>query len=77
METTTPPPIEDAYRTWAAAGELVGPDWAAWFLGVPPETLVDWRRSRVGPPVRRCGWSCWRYAIADLIRWREARGLSG
>lgn len=71
MTTQTPPPITAADRACAAAGDRVGPEDAAWFLGVAPEKLRDWRRRRHGPAFERLGHRLFRYSMADLLAWRE------
>lgn len=68
----TPPPITEMDRACALAGDKVGPEDAAWFLGVTPETLAGWRRTGKGPAAQRLGVRLWRYAVADLLHWRES-----
>lgn len=69
-----PPPITDADIAAALAGDRVGPEDAAWFLGVPPSRLARWRRQgcSAGPVFTKVGRLTVRYAVSDLIRWREA-----
>lgn len=70
----TPPPITDADIAAAIAGDRVGPEDSAWFLGVPPSRLARWRRPGCtsGPTFAKLGSRNIRYAVAELIRWREA-----
>lgn len=66
----TPPPITETDLACARAGDRVGPEDAAWFLGVTPENLAYWRKARRGPPYYRAGYRLFRYAMADLCAWR-------
>lgn len=66
----TPPPITEIDLACARAGDRVGPEDAAWFLGVTEETLAGWRRERRGPVWQRLGHRLFRYSMADLCAWR-------
>ena len=46
---------------------------AADWLGVKESTLVDWRVDRKGPPWIEISPRCIRYAMEDLIKWRNER----
>lgn len=67
-----PPLITDADLAAAQAGDRVGPEDAAWFLGETEDQLARWRRTRTrgGPPFQRLGPRLVRYAMSDLVAWR-------
>jgi len=68
----TPPPITAADIACAKAGDMVGPEDAAWFLGETMDRLAYWRKrkGREGPPFTKMGPHLIRYAMADLLAWR-------
>lgn len=70
----TQPPITDADIAAALAGDRVGPEDAACFLGVPPSQMARWRRPGCaeGPAFTKVGSLIVRYAVSDLIHWRRA-----
>lgn len=73
QEHMTAPPITPTHIAMALAGDLVEPEWAAWFLGVTLQRLAYWRRSKVrgGPPLLHYGRRALRYPVSGLIAWRE------
>jgi hypothetical protein len=46
---------------------------AAKWLGVKESTLRDWRCGQVGPAYIEISSRCVRYAMEDLIKWRDER----
>lgn len=57
-----------------AAGDLRplwGPKDVAEYLGVPVQTLYQWRTKNYGPPARRAGKHL-RYSPAEVIAWFES-----
>jgi predicted DNA-binding transcriptional regulator AlpA len=46
---------------------------AAEWLGLEESTLRDWRSDRKGPPYIKISARCIRYAMEDLVKWRNDR----
>jgi hypothetical protein len=46
---------------------------AAEWLGLSERTLEDWRADEVGPVYVKISPRCIRYAMEDLIKWRDER----
>jgi predicted DNA-binding transcriptional regulator AlpA len=46
---------------------------AAEWLGLKEATLRDWRSDQKGPPYIEISSRCIRYALEDLIKWRNER----
>ena len=67
------PELTEGDLLCAAAGDRVGPDDAAAFLGVTPQRLAYWRKRGVrgGPPFQRLGPRLIRYGMDDLLAWRR------
>lgn len=58
----------EASRTRATIEPLWTPDDVARYLGIPVQTLYQWRRKRTGPPCRRLGRHL-RYDPAAVREW--------
>ncbi len=52
------------------ADQLLGPNEVAEYLGVPVNTLYQWRSHRTGPPAIRVGRHL-RYRASALERWLD------
>jgi Helix-turn-helix domain len=46
---------------------------AAKWLGLSARTLQDWRQEEIGPNYIEISPRCIRYAMEDLIKWRDER----
>lgn len=77
MTTTTTGGRGSAPRSGDRAVEALRPDgfWnvheVALYLGVPAQTIYQWRRRGYGPPVRRMGKHL-RFHPADVVAWAES-----
>lgn len=57
-------------------GKLWGPKEVANFLGIPVQTIYQWRRKGYGPPGRRIGKHV-RYVPGDVEQWVTAQPVGG
>jgi len=55
---------------------LAAPGQVAEYLGVPPETLKQWRYRKIGPNWTKVGRHC-RYNWQDVDAWLAAQGGRG
>jgi hypothetical protein len=46
---------------------------AANWIGISEGTMRDWRSDEIGPPYIVVSPRCIRYAMEDLIKWRDER----
>jgi predicted DNA-binding transcriptional regulator AlpA len=60
-----------AQQTGGAARRLWGPKDVAEYLGIPVQTLYQWRTRNYGPPARRAGKHL-RYSPDDVVAWFES-----
>lgn len=66
-----PPPITPSDLACALAGDRVGPEDAAAFMGVTLKELAEMRRREGrGPAFTRMGSRLVRYGMDDLLAWR-------
>jgi hypothetical protein len=47
------------------------------FLGVNVETVIGWRKRRIGPPFRKLQGKLVRYRLVDLVEWAESQPAGG
>jgi hypothetical protein len=58
-------------------GTHLNTEQAAEWLGMKANTLKEWRSDRKGPPYMEISPRCIRYALEDLIKWRDDRRHDG
>ena len=63
-------------KPWKPGRRLLTTEQAAEILGRSPDTLVDWRWKRTGPPWIRVTRSCIRYDEAALYAWLDAHTIT-